>query len=67
MKSTSLGREFDRPLKNHSGLGQAIRNSLTMAYRGLLKIRRTPEQLTPVTMEVPMTVCTRIPGIMIGK
>ena len=51
MKSTSLGREFDRPLKNHSGLGQAIRNSLTMAYRGLLKIRRTPEQLFDVTLQ----------------
>lgn len=38
-------------LKNRSGFGQAIRNSLTMAYRGLLKIRRTPEQLFDVTLQ----------------
>ncbi|GIO04355.1 transport permease protein [Brevibacillus reuszeri] len=51
MKSTSLGREFDRPLKNHASFGQTLRNSLTMAYRGLLKIRRTPEQLFDVTLQ----------------
>ncbi|MHA6481723.1 ABC transporter permease [Paenibacillus sp. strain BS8-2] len=32
-------------------MNQAIRNSLTMAYRGLLKIRRTPEQLFDVTLQ----------------
>lgn len=41
----------DRKLKNYSSFGQAIRNSLTMAYRGLLKIRRTPEQLFDVTLQ----------------
>lgn len=51
MKSTSLGREASRPLKNHTGFGQTLRNSLTMAYRGLLKIRRTPEQLFDVTLQ----------------
>lgn len=40
-----------RQLKNHTSLGQSIRNSLTMAYRGLLKIRRTPEQLFDVTLQ----------------
>jgi ABC-2 type transport system permease protein len=40
-----------RPLKNHASLGQAVRNSFTMAYRGLLKIRRTPEQLFDVTFQ----------------
>ncbi|MFS0782173.1 ABC transporter permease [Bacillus sp. 1P06AnD] len=30
---------------------QAVRNSLTMAYRGILKIRRTPEQLFDVTLQ----------------
>ncbi|ASS64780.1 MULTISPECIES: ABC transporter permease [unclassified Paenibacillus] len=40
-----------RTLKNHTGLGQTIRNSLTMAYRGLLKIKRTPEQLFDVTLQ----------------
>ncbi|MGU3470644.1 ABC transporter permease [Paenibacillus sp. D51F] len=40
-----------RTLKNHTSLGQTIRNSLTMAYRGLLKIKRTPEQLFDVTLQ----------------
>lgn len=31
--------------------GQTIRQSLTMAYRGLLKVRRTPEQLLDVTAQ----------------
>ena len=30
---------------------QATRQSLTMAYRGLIKIRRTPEQLIDVTLQ----------------
>ncbi|MEY9972035.1 ABC-2 type transport system permease protein [Lysinibacillus sp. RC46] len=30
---------------------QSLRNSLTMAYRGVLKIRRTPEQLFDVTLQ----------------
>ncbi len=30
--------------------GGALRQSLTMAYRGLLKVRRTPEQLIDVTL-----------------
>lgn len=34
-----------------SSFKQAVRNSLTMAYRGLLKIRRTPEQLFDVTIQ----------------
>jgi ABC-2 type transport system permease protein len=33
------------------GLKQTIRHSLTMAYRGLLKVRRTPEQLIDVTLQ----------------
>ncbi|CDN45130.1 MULTISPECIES: ABC transporter permease [Paenibacillus] len=40
-----------RTLKNHTSFGQTIRNSLTMAYRGLLKIKRTPEQLFDVTLQ----------------
>lgn len=36
---------------NKSSFKQAVRNSLTMAYRGLLKIRRTPEQLFDVTLQ----------------
>lgn len=38
-------------LKNRTSFGQSLRNSFTMAYRGLLKIRRTPEQLFDVTMQ----------------
>ena len=41
----------DRVLKNHASLSETIYNSLTMAYRGLLKIRRTPEQLFDVTLQ----------------
>lgn len=32
-------------------LGTTVRQSLTMAYRGLLKIKRTPEQLFDVTLQ----------------
>jgi len=38
-------------LKNRMSLGQSVRQSLTMAYRGLLKIKRTPEQLFDVTFQ----------------
>jgi ABC-2 type transport system permease protein len=40
-----------RSLKNHVSLGQSVRNSLSMAARGLIKMRRTPEQLIDVTVE----------------
>jgi len=40
-----------RKLKNHTSFRQTVRNSFTMAYRGLLKIRRTPEQLFDVTFQ----------------
>ncbi|MFD1955444.1 ABC transporter permease [Paenibacillus thailandensis] len=42
---------FNRQLRKYSSLGQSVRNSLTMAYRGLLKIKRTPEQLFDVTLQ----------------
>lgn len=38
-------------LSNKSSIKQALRNSFTMAYRGILKIRRTPEQLFDVTFQ----------------
>ncbi|MGX1932391.1 ABC transporter permease [Microbacterium resistens] len=41
----------DRRLKNHAGLGLTLRNTVTMAGRGLVKIRRTPEQLFDVTLQ----------------
>lgn len=40
-----------RELKNHVSLAQTVRHSFTMAYRGLLKVRRTPEQLIDVTIQ----------------
>ncbi|MFK3678185.1 ABC transporter permease [Microbacterium sp. NPDC090218] len=41
----------ERRLKNHTSIGQTVQNTLTMAYRGLVKIRRTPEQLFDVTLQ----------------
>lgn len=38
-------------LSNYTGIKQTIRHSLTMAHRGLLKVRRTPEQLIDVTLQ----------------
>ena len=41
----------ERKLKNRVSIRQTIRDSLIMAHRGLLKIRRTPEQLFDVTLQ----------------
>lgn len=49
--STILKPGAERHLSNRASFGQAVRNSLTMAYRGLLRIRRTPEQLFDVTFQ----------------
>lgn len=38
-------------LKNRVGFKQTISNTLTMAWRGLIKVRRTPEQLIDVTVQ----------------
>nr|WP_227985084.1 ABC transporter permease [Nocardia spumae] len=38
-------------VSNHISLRQAIANSLTMAYRGILKIKHNPEQLFDVTIQ----------------
>ncbi|MCR8658591.1 ABC transporter permease [Paenibacillus endoradicis] len=51
MSSTSIKPIAERQLRNHTSFSQSVRNSLTMAYRGLLKIRRTPEQLFDVTLQ----------------
>jgi ABC-2 type transport system permease protein len=40
-----------RTLKNHVSLAQTVQNSISMAGRGLIKIRRTPEQLIDVTLQ----------------
>jgi ABC-2 type transport system permease protein len=48
----------ERKLKNRPTLVQIVRNSMTMAYRGLLKFRRNPEQFFDVVLQpilfVPM-------------
>lgn len=41
----------DRQLKNRVTVSETISHTLTMAYRGLLKIKRTPEQLFDVTLQ----------------
>jgi ABC-2 type transport system permease protein len=41
----------ERDLHNRTGIRETVRNTLTMAYRGLVKIRRTPEQLIDVTVQ----------------
>ncbi|WP_022904639.1 ABC transporter permease [Curtobacterium sp. B8] len=47
---TSAPRVTPRAGVGSSGLGATVRQSFTMAYRGLVKIRRTPEQLFDVTL-----------------
>ncbi|WP_445489175.1 ABC transporter permease [Niallia sp. 03133] len=51
MKSTSIKPVVERQLYNKTSFSQTVSHSLTMAYRGLLKIRRTPEQLFDVTLQ----------------
>lgn len=43
--------KMPRQLSNRSSFRQVVMNSLTMAFRGLLKIKRTPEQLFDVTLQ----------------
>ncbi|MCD1258981.1 ABC transporter permease [Paenibacillus athensensis] len=51
MNQAAVQSQLNRPLKNRASFAQTLRNSLTMALRGLLKIRRTPEQLFDVTLQ----------------
>lgn len=51
MNNTSIKLAKNRQLKNKTSFRQSVSNSFTMAYRGLLKIRRTPEQLFDVTLQ----------------
>lgn len=48
---TTITPPHERNLKNRVSLRQTAANTITMAYRGLLKIRRTPEQLADVTLQ----------------
>jgi ABC-2 type transport system permease protein len=49
-RTTAGPRITPRPGVGGSGLAATVRQSLTMAYRGLIKVRRTPEQLLDVTL-----------------
>lgn len=40
----------DRPVLRHIGLARTVTQSITMGYRGLLKLRHNPEQLTDVVL-----------------
>jgi ABC-2 type transport system permease protein len=51
MNESQIIPGLDRKLRNHSTLALTILNSLTMAHRGLLKMRRTPEQFFDVTLQ----------------
>lgn len=51
MNNAAIRSVSGKPLKKYASFGQSVRNSLTMAYRGLLKLRRTPEQLFDVTIQ----------------
>lgn len=51
MKNNPVNLVSNQQLKNHTSFKQTVRNALTMAYRGVLKIRRTPEQLFDVTLQ----------------
>ncbi len=51
MRHQSIHPALTRALKPRVSISQTIRHSFTMAYRGLLKIRYTPEQLFDVTFQ----------------
>jgi ABC-2 type transport system permease protein len=51
MSAITITPPSERDLKNRLSLSQTVANSFTMAYRGLLKIKRTPEQLFDVTLQ----------------
>jgi ABC-2 type transport system permease protein len=51
MTAVQIRPGMDRTLAPRTDLAETVRQSLTMAYRGLLKIKRTPEQLFDVTLQ----------------
>lgn len=50
-RGTVDGLALAGTVTNHVSLGTTVRQSLSMAWRGLLKVRRTPEQLFDVTVQ----------------
>jgi ABC-2 type transport system permease protein len=51
MTQLAIAPGVSRELRNHVTFGQTISNAFAMAGRGLIKIRRTPEQLFDVTLQ----------------
>lgn len=49
--ASTITPAVERQLHNYTGFGQTISNTITMAYRGLLKFRRTPEQFFDVVLQ----------------
>ena len=45
------GAVTQRPFRSTATLSETLSHTVTMAYRGLLKIKRTPEQLFDVTLQ----------------
>ncbi len=48
---TQIVPAADRRLRRYTSVQQTLQNTFTMAARGLIKIRRTPEQLIDVTVQ----------------
>jgi len=46
-----MNHTVNRELKNYTSFRQTVQQTFTMAYRSLLKVRRTPEQLFDVTFQ----------------
>ena len=51
MSTLTITPPSERTLRNRTSLRASLSHVLTMAYRGLLKIKRTPEQLIDVTVQ----------------
>jgi len=51
MNAASAHRSAEARLKKRTGFGQTVRHSFTMAWRGLLKMKHTPEQLVDMTIQ----------------
>ncbi len=51
MNTGTIVPAAERTLKNRASIGQVLRDTLTMAYRNLLKMRRTPEQFADVLIQ----------------
>jgi ABC-2 type transport system permease protein len=51
MNDTQIIPGAKRDLKNYTNLRQTVSNSITMAYRAIIKFRRTPEQFVDVTLQ----------------